>query len=610
MANLYAERVFRLRQQMAENGWDVVIISGADPHSSEYVAERWQQVAWISGFTGESGSVVITADHAGLWTDTRYFIQAGKQLPGTGIELHKTNVPDEILIPDWLSTYLHFDHDPVIAVDGLCQTISDINAILSAFHHHGKNNPIIHSIPDLLECIWNDRPAIPESPVTTLSECYAGCSRHQKINWLREEIQKQSCDAILLTALDEIAWLLNIRGMDIAYNPVVISYLLVTMNEVRWFVKKSDHLNQVTQNSYAELEKDNIRICDYHDIIHALNLLKYDQLFYDESSLNYALFKVLCGNNDKPEHVKTATSPIVLKKSIKNDVEISCMRKAHVVDGIAVVRFLHWLEKSIQSKKSVSEWDAAVQLGKFRSLCPEYRGDSFETISAWGEGAALPHYVTPKDGSTLIGDHGLYLCDSGGQYLFGTTDITRTVAVGPCSELEKEDYTLVLQGHIRLAMCHFPRGTSGVLIDVLARDSLWRNHRNFGHGTGHGVGFYLNVHEGPQNIRQGYKKQALLPGMITSNEPGLYREGMYGIRHENLILCVDTGDNAFDYQWLKFETITMCYLDTAPIKPGILLKEEVQWLNDYNERVYQTLAPCLDKEDADWLREKTLPVEA
>ncbi len=604
MHNIYAQRVEALRELMRANGWDAVIISGSDPHSSEYIAPRWQQVLWISGFSGESGSVVVTADHAGLWTDTRYFIQAGKQLPGTGIELHKTNVPDEVLIPEWLAKTLN-SAQPVIAVDGLCQNVSDVNGIVKAFETAGRKAPQIASVPDMLDRLWSDRPAVPETPVTVLDVCYAGSAVGEKISWLRGEMQKQSCDAILLTALDEIAWLLNVRGKDIDYNPVVISYLIVTQTEVRWYVKKSDAQDDVTQNSFASLQKDGIRICRYSDIIDDLKSLKYSMMQCDDATLNYALYKTLCGSNGCPEHLRTISSPVILKKAIKNAVEIDCMRKAHIVDGVAVVRFLHWLEDSIKAGKEVSEWDAAVQLGKYRAECPEYRGDSFETISAWGEGAALPHYVTPSDGSTKIGNRGLYLCDSGGQYLFGTTDITRTVAVGPCTDLEKEDYTVVLQGHIRLAMCHFPRGTSGVLIDVLARDSMWRLHRNFGHGTGHGVGFYLNVHEGPQGIRQGYKKQPLLPGMITSNEPGLYREGMYGIRHENLVLCVDTGDSSFGYDWLKFETITMCYFDTAPVLKDILLPDEIAWLNDYNDCVYRTLAPYLDAADAAWLRQKT-----
>ncbi len=601
MSNIYAERIDLLRALMRKNGWCAVIISGSDPHSSEYVAPRWQQVKWISGFTGEAGDVVITEDHAGLWTDTRYFIQAAKQLPGTGIELHKTNVPDQVLIPEWLAKTQKKIHR-IIAVDGLCQSVSAIEEIEEAFVSAGKARPCIVGIPDMLDELWTDRPAIPAQPVTLLSDVYTGSSRSERIAWLREEIQKRHCDAMLITALDEIAWLLNIRGSDIEYNPIVLSYLLITPSDTRLYIQKSGTPDEVTAATFAALEADDVRILPYDAVLEDLKAFE-GELFVDKSSLNYCLHEALsdCG-------YIAGESPIILKKSIKNATEIEGMRKAHIVDGVAVVRFLHWLEDQIKAGKTVSEWDAAVQLGKFRSECPDYRGDSFETISAWGEGAALPHYVTPNDGSTKIGNHGLYLCDSGGQYLYGTTDITRTVAVGPCTDLEKEDYTLVLQGHIRLAMCIFPKGTAGCQIDVLAREPLWRRYRNFGHGTGHGVGFYLNVHEGPQNIRQGFKNQPLLPGMITSNEPGLYREGMYGIRHENLILCVDAGVSDFGRDWLKFETITLCYFDTAPIVRDLLYKDEIDWLNKYNESVYQTLAPHLCADDARWLRQKTLPI--
>ena len=605
MSGIYAERVEALRRLMRSNRWDAVVISGSDPHSSEYFAPRWQQVKWISGFTGEAGNVVITADHAGLWTDTRYFIQANKQLAGTGIELHKTNVPDEVLIPQWLAQHLS-GAQPAIAVDGLCQNVSAIDDLVQAFAAAAKPAPKIINVPDMLDPLWSDRPAIPQTPVTILDVKYAGCTRQEKTTWIRDEIKARGCDAMLLSALDEIAWLLNIRGNDIDYNPVVISYLVVTQTEVSLFVRKSDKVDDITASSFAALEADHIHIYHYNDITNWLKSFE-GKCFVDPSTLNYSLHEALCAKTGKPDYI-TGESPVILKKSTKNSIEIAGMRQAHIADGVAVVRFLHWLETTIQSGQSISEWDAAVQLGKYRAMCPEYRGDSFETISAWGEGAALPHYITPRDGSTKIGNHGLYLCDSGGQYLFGTTDITRTVAVGPCTDLEKEDYTLVLQGHIRLALCAFPKGTAGCQIDVLAREPLWRRYRTFGHGTGHGIGFYLNVHEGPQNIRQGFKNQPLLPGMITSNEPGLYREGMYGIRHENLILCVDTGISDFGRDWLKFETITMCYFDTAPIVKSILLPDEIAWLNHYNETVYQTLAPHLDKDDAAWLRQKTLPV--
>ena len=601
MSNLYAERVNTIRELMLKNGWDAVIISGSDPHSSEYVAARWHQIAWISGYSGE-GDIVITANHAGLWTDTRYFIQAGKQLPGTGIELHKTRIPEQILIPEWLANHAFPEkNNVVIAVDGLCQTISSMDDIRDAF----RTRACIVNVPDMLNDFWSDRPAIPCTPISLLDAALTGFARQEKIAWLRSEFK--TCSAIFISALDEIAWLLNVRGSDVDYNPVVMSYLIVSKDAVIWFVKKPGEPAQSTKAVFEELENEGIQIRNYDDAADGLCqfMKSTDKLFIDPSSLNYSLYEALKPDTDK---LITGKSPIILKKAIKTNVEVEGMRKAHEADGLAVVKFLHWLEKTIQSGTILSEWDAAVQLGKFRSECPDYRGDSFETVSSWGEGAALPHYVTPQDGSTKIGNHGLFLCDSGGQYLYGTTDITRTVPLGECTQLEKEDYTLVLKGHIDLAMATFPKGTSGSQLDVLAREPLWKTYRNFGHGTGHGVGFFLNVHEGPQDIRQGFNKQPMLPGMITSNEPGVYREGMHGVRHENLILCIDTGIQDFGRDWLAFENLTICHFDTTPIIREWLNNDEVQWLNAYNEMVYQKLSMKLDKDTAEWLRKKTMPI--
>ena len=596
MANRYAERLVAIRERMAREGWDALILTGSDPHSSEYVAERWQQVQWVCGFSGEAGDIVVTADHAGLWTDTRYFIQAEKQLPGTGFVLHKTNVPDQVLIPQWLAANVPDDREVVIAVDGPCQTVAAIDELRAAF---GARRLRIVDVPDFLDAFWSDRPGIPQTPITT--EGAFGRTRAENIAWIRDEMRQKGCDAILLTSLDEIAWLLNVRGSDIAYNPVVISYLIVSQTDVRWFVRKSDVVDDVTAASFAALEADGVTICRYDAILEALGACR-GKLFVDPSTLNYSLHEALSASPCQPV---SGESPVILRKAVKNDAEIAGMRKAHLADGLAVTRFLYWLEKELTAGHVISEWQAAKKLGEFRSACPDYRGDSFETISAWGAGAALPHYVTPHDDSTTIGNHGLYLVDSGGQYLYGTTDITRTVATGPCTELEKEDYTLAMQGHIRLAMCIFPKGTAGCQIDVLAREAMWRQYRNFGHGTGHGVGYYLNVHEGPQNIRQGFKNQPLLPGMITSNEPGLYREGMHGVRHENLVLCIDTGERGFGREWLAFDDITLCYFDTAPLIASMLHPEERDWLNLYNECVYTLLAPQLEADVAAWLREKT-----
>ena len=599
MEACFSERVEALRALMRENAWDILILGAGDPHASEYPAPRWQQVKWVSGFTGEAGDLVITRDHAGLWTDTRFFIQARRQLEGSGIVLHKMRVPDQVPIPQWIAS-LEWEH-PVIAVDGLCQSVEAVRALSAAVP-----SAVIKAVPDILSPLWLDRPAIPSTPIITLGEDLAGESREARIHWLRKWMILHEMDAILLTALDEIAWLLNVRGSDVDYNPVVISYLLVTMDQVYWFVRKDAFLDPdgETQASFEELQSDEITLCDYDEAVMALSTFvgeDVSRIFVDPSTLNVHLRACLdeCGYD-----VVEGPSPVPLRKAVKNSVEIEGMREAHLEDGLVMEQFLYWLESQAGR---VNEWEAAAELGRLRASIPGYRGDSFETISAYGPSAALPHYVTPREGSALVEAHGLYLVDSGGQFLFGTTDITRTVPMGPCTPLEREDYTLVLRGHIGLALAVFPQGTAGCQIDALAREPLWQARRNFGHGTGHGVGFFLNVHEGPQDVRQNFNTQPLLPGMILSDEPGIYREGMHGIRHENLLLCRPVGDNEFG-SWLGFETLTLCHFDTSCLELSLLTEAERSWLNAYNERVYRTLSPRLPAPVAAWLREKTRAV--
>ena len=601
------ERVEAVRAMMRSKGWDAVVLTGNDPHNSEYSAPRWLQAGWVSGFSGE-GDLVVTDDHAGIWTDTRYFIQASRQLPGTGVELHKTRVPGQVLIPEWLAA--HFaDYDSVIvAVDGLGMNAATVLDIKKAM----GDKAIIVDAPNMLDPIWEGRPPVPQTPVITLGAETVGWSRTQKLTWIRKWLQDNGSDAILVTALDEIAWMLNVRGQDVEYNPVVMSYLLVTRDDAFWFVRKGpvDPDDHETEDSFYELTSDGVNIQDYSDIGVALSGIvdgEYiSRLFVDNSTLNYNLYNIL-KENIPSSNLTSGKSPVALRKAVKNDVEIAGMREAHLEDGLAMERFFFWLEKMVEAGEPVNEYEAALQLHSFRSGIEGFRGESFETISAYGPNAALPHYVTPESGSAELDARGLYLCDSGGQYLFGTTDITRTIPLGPCSQLEKEDYTLVLKGHIDLAKAVFPSGTAGCQIDALAREPLWASKRNFGHGTGHGVGFYLNVHEGPQDIRQNFNRQPLVPGMITSNEPGIYREGKYGIRHENLVLCVDDGRNDFG-QWCRFETLTLCHLDTSIVIKELLDASEIDWLNAYNAKVFQTLSPRLPSEIAQWLRKKTLPI--
>lgn len=599
---VYLERIALLREMMSRNGWDAVVVSGSDPHSSEYPAPRWQQVKWLCGFTGEAADMVITQDHAGLWTDSRYFIQAESQLEGTGVELHKTRVPGAVGIPQWLA-----ERVSVVAFDGLCQSVSAVEEISQAFADRDADLSLV-DVPDMLGDLWEDRPWIPVSAITTLDvECFGGRQRQEKLEWLRKWMLLQGVERVLLSSLDEIAWMLNVRGSDIEYNPLTISYLLVSQESVKWFVKKEGaEPDQDTEDSFDELIADGVEIEDYDAVFYALKDFSGEtsmvRIFVDPSTLNHHIFNSI-KEVYPDECLLTGTSPVILEKSIRTSSEIANLRQTYIEDGVAMECFLHWLETEVASGREVTEWEASERLTAFRAEIPGYRGNSFENISAYGANAALPHYSTPSSDSSIIKPYGLYLVDSGGQYLTGTTDITRTVPMGECTYTEKEDYTLVLKGMIDLSMAVFPKGTTGHQLDALARMPLWRAHRNFGHGTGHGIGYYLCVHEGPQSIRWQANPQPLLPGMVTSNEPGIYREGFHGVRHENIVLCREDGTSEFG-DWLRFETLTCCHIDTAAILPELLGPEASAWLNEYNKRVYETLSELLPEEVAAWLKDK------
>lgn len=599
--NKYSDRIAALREIMRENSWDAVVICGTDPHSSEYPAPRWKQVEWLSGFTGEAGDIVVTMDHAGLWTDSRYFIQAISQLDGSGVELHKTRLPESVSIPQWLA----LQHVKTVAVDGLCMDVNTCQVLLDALRSDEPDSVLVDA-PDLLSVLWKDRPSVPVSPIVTLDvECFGGVPRVDKVAWLRGWMMQQGVDTVLLSSLDEIAWLLNVRGSDIDYNPLVISYLLVSQDFVKWFVKKEDScVDPDTEDSFMELVSDEVTIEDYTALPDALFELSEQsrdtRLFVDTSTLNYHIYNYLT-NLFQEGQVVADKSPVILQKAIKVGSEIENLRQTYIEDGVAMECFLHWLEKEVSSGREVTEWEASERLTEFRRSVPGYRGNSFENISAYGPNAALPHYSTPETGSAVIEPRGLYLVDSGGQYLTGTTDITRTIPMGECSDLEKEDYTLVLKGMIDLSMAVFPKGTAGCQIDAIARMPLWRCRRNFGHGTGHGIGYWLCVHEGPQDIRQNFNDQPLIAGMITSNEPGLYREGKHGIRHENIVLCKDAGTSEFG-DWLEFETLTCCHIERSVVVPELLGTEAMAWLESYNKWVYTTLEPLLPPDVAQWLK--------
>lgn len=588
------EKLTALREIMERESLDAYIVSGTDPHNSEYLPTAWQQREWISGFTGSFGTVVVLKEEAGLWTDTRYFIQAEKQLADTGIQLHKLRIPGAVDYPEWLAE--HLPAGSRIGLDPYCISVSDMENLQELL----KNKEIkVVEKNDLIGDIWLERPALPEGKIFLVPAEITGVPAKEKIEKVRDLLKERNSDYFLFSALDEIAWLYNIRCNDINFNPVAISYAIIGLEKAYWFVKRT----KVTPEVSTLLENEGIEIHDYHHLFLFLDELKKEASFCtDTSSLNYAVFHKLSSLFT----VESVASPVIPAKGIKTSREIEGFREACIKDGVAITKFLYWLESNIDNH--LTETAVSSQLTAFRAQQEGYVSDSFDNISAYGKNAALPHYSAVPGNDSLLENHGLYLVDSGGQYTHGTTDITRTVPLGELTHLEKEDYTLVLKGMIALSRCVFPKGTRGCNLDAIARQPLWQTCRNFGHGTGHGIGFFLNVHEGPQSIRQELKDQPLLPGMVTSDEPGIYREGMHGIRHENMILCVPIAKNEFG-EWYGFETLTLCYFDTSALLIELLNKDEKEWLNTYHSIVFEKLSPFLSPEEADWLAKKTSPVQ-
>lgn len=603
MSMTVSERIQALRQLMTQYKWDAAVISGTDPHASEYLPERWQQRQWISGFTGSYGTVVVTATHAGLWTDTRYFIQSAKELAGTGIELHKLRVPDAVDYPAWLAANL--PTNAVVGIDGLCMSLAATRELAMALNNSGGR---IDNRPDYLEAIWENRPQLPLNPLFLLDTMYAGRSAQEKITWLRALMDKEKCTHFILNSLDQIAWLFNIRCQDVSFNPVAISYAIIDAQNATLFIQPQ----KVGQTVHKLLAEQGIQTAPYAQFIGQLAQLPTEsRVWIDGTCMNFAVYNAL--RTQLGNQIVDKTSPILLEKALKNPVEVEGFRQASLKDGVALTRFFRWLEHTVNADIAVSELDAAAKLSELRARSDGSMGDSFHYISAYGQNAALPHYFPTKEQFSYLEKKGLYLIDSGGQYLHGTTDITRTVPLGPLTDLEREDYTLVLKGMIALCTAVFVKGTNGTNLDILPRLPLWKAYRNYGHGTGHGIGHYLCVHEGPQDIRLAWRDQPILPGMVTSDEPGMYREGMHGVRHENVILCVPAteagadGINVFG-EWLQFETLTLCYIDSTPLIKELMEPSEIDWLNNYNSHVYQMLSPYLNEDEVQWLEGKTRPI--
>lgn len=590
-----ADKLNALRKAIKEHDLFAYLIPNTDPHQSEYIADHWRTLAWLSGFTGSAANMVVTEEFAGLWTDSRYFIQAEEQLRNSSINLMKLNVPHTPEFIDWIVE--HTPEGANIGLDGSLYSLSSVESMKKSFRGKGLN---ITDVGDLVGTLWEERPSIPTNRIFEHEVKFAGKSRKEKLSEVREEMQEAEVNAHLITTLDDIAWLFNIRGNDVQYNPVAISYALILEDETRLYIDAG----KIPGDFRKTLKKEGIVIRPYEAISEDLQALPGNtRLLFSPTKTNLNLHQSI------PEGVTTKedihlTTPL---KSVKNETEVEHIRRVMVRDGMAMVRFLIWLEEHV-GKITITEFAAGEKLREFRALQEGFFGESFGTIAGYQGHGAIVHYSATPDSSYELQPEGIFLLDSGGQYLEGTTDITRTIALGEPSAEQKRDNTLVLKGHIALARAVYPDKTRGYQLEVLARQFLWSHHLNYGHGTGHGVGFFLNVHEGPQSIGSGAtasKAAILKPGMLTSNEPGIYHTGKYGIRIENLVLTVPHAGNGDFGNFLAFETVTLCPIDLKLVDAAMLSHEEKTWLNDYHEKVFEALSPHLSASEVSWLRNQT-----
>ena len=590
------ERIAALREAMKQHKIDAYIIPTSDPHMSEYPADCWKYREWISGFTGSAGTVIITADKAGLWTDSRYFLQASTQLEGTGIELFKMMLPETPTIPEFLTHELK--EGQTVGLNGETYSLADARSLEKAL---AEKEIKLNTNASLIDPIWKERPAIPEAPMFEMPVELSGKSPEDKLIDINKMLHKAGADCTILSALDEVAWTFNIRGTDVAYNPVVISYAFVSEKESVLFVNPKKIPAEIAEH----LKKEGVTLADYGMLATFLSRLpEQTRVFIDSKRTNVAIYNAL----PKSSILIEGTSPANHLKSIKNETEIKGFRNAVLKDGIAMTKFYFWLEKMLKAGEKVTELSAAAKLTALRSEQPQYVMDSFASISSYGPHGAVVHYSPTPETDTELKTDSLYLLDSGAQYLDGTTDITRTIALcDEPSEQMKKDFTRALKGTIGIAKCKFPAGIRGCLIDAFARKALWDAGINYLHGTCHGIGHCLNVHEGPQSIRMEENPVILEPGMVMSDEPAIYRPGEYGIRTENMILIREDSETEFG-KFLGFETLTLCYIDTKLVIPSMLSVREHAWLNKYHQMVYDLVSPHLTEEEKAWLKEKTAEI--
>ena len=584
------ERIHALRMTFRPNNIKAFIIPSTDPHLSEYVAPYWMSREWISGFTGSAGTAVILMDKAGLWTDSRYFLQAEKELEGSGITLYKEMLPETPSITKFLCQNLKPGES--VSIDGKMFSVQQVEQMKEDLAPYQLQ---VNLFGDPLKNIWKDRPSMPDAPAFIYDVKYAGKSCGEKVAAIRTELKKKGIFALFLSSLDEIAWTLNLRGSDVHCNPVIVSYLLVTQDEVVYFISPE----KITQEVNEYLQEQQVSLRKYDEAESFLNSFTGENILIDPKKTNYAIYSAI----NPACKVVRGESPVTLLKAIRNEQEIAGIHHAMQRDGVALVKFLKWLEASVLSGKE-TELSVDRKLHEFRAAQPLYMGESFDTIAGYKEHGAIVHYSATEESDVTLQSKGFLLLDSGAQYLDGTTDITRTIALGELTEEEKTDYTLILKGHIALAMAKFPAGTRGAQLDVLARMPIWSHGMNFLHGTGHAVGHFLSVHEGPQSIRMNENPIVLQPGMVTSNEPGVYKAGSHGIRTENLTLVCKDKEGMFG-EYFKFETITLCPICKKGIIKEMLTAEEVKWFNDYHRTVYEKLSPSLNEEEKKWLLEAT-----
>ena len=587
----HQEKLYALREWMQKENIDGYIIPSADPHISEYLPDRYKSIEWTSGFTGSAGTLAITADFAGLWTDSRYFVQANDQLKGTGFELVKLNNQGAAEYAQWLSEKL--PKNSTIAFDGKLAPIAMAKYVKKVA---GEKEITVLGDVDLLSKIWKDRPTLPTEFAFLLDENTTGQSTLEKIKAVKEVLKSKGADFHLISSLDDISWLFNIRGSDVKCNPVVLSFALISPDKTELFI----NLNKVSAEDQHILSEAGVTLMPYEEIEKSLSSIPTkSRIFIDPKRNCYAYYSIIPNSCTLIE----GTNPSTNFKAIKNEVELSNTRQAMINDGVALSRFFYWLENTL-GKESISEMTIATKLVEFRKEQKYFVGESFDTIAGYKEHGALPHYKAIPESNVELTTDGLLLIDSGGQYRIGTTDITRVVSLGNITAEQQKDYTLVLKAMIEGSSAFFPQGTKGYQIDAITRKPLWDHFRNYGHGTGHGVGYFLNVHEGPQVFNGSATDVAIEPNMITSIEPGLYREGYYGIRIENLVASHLDKDNIFG-QFMSFETLTLCYIDTQLIDKAFLEPKHKVWLNNYHTNVYNKLSPNLPENEKLWLAEKT-----